>query len=99
MKTIRGDGAVTYAAIDIEDAFHNVPAGPDRRFTVAAAELEQDSMAYIVYNVLVFGARSSPTLWGRFATFLGRLLACTVPECTWTTHCYVCQAKQNTFSQ
>ena len=51
----------------IQDAFHNIPAGSDRRkYTVAAAEHEDDEMSYIIYNVLVFRSRSSPTLWGRY---------------------------------
>ena len=33
----------------------------------------------LVYDVLVFGAVSSPTLWGRFASWLGRSLAAVNP--------------------
>eukprot|EP00435_Cladocopium_sp_Y103_P040858 s554_g11.t1 len=61
--------------------------GADRRYTVALAPMENGEKMYIVYNVLVFGAKSSPTIWGRFAALLGRILACTVPENK--THIYV----------
>eukprot|EP00435_Cladocopium_sp_Y103_P026794 s2314_g6.t1 len=87
LRVLRKEGTATFAAVDIQDAFHNVPAGSDRRYTVASAEMEDGKMAYIIYNVLVFGSRSSPTLWGRFAALLGRILACTVQEVQ--THIYV----------
>ena len=67
------------AAVDIQDAFHNVPAGPDKRYTVASAEIGGKQM-FIVYDVLVFGSGSSPTLWGRYAAFLGRSIQAVVPE-------------------
>ena len=67
------------AAVDIQDAFHNIPAGSDKRFTVAQADLEEGPM-HVIYDVLVFGAKSSPTIWGRYAAFLERTLAACVPE-------------------
>ena len=87
VRALRSEGAVTFAAVDIKDAFHNVPAGNDRKYTVAAAEMERGKQAFIIYDVLVFGSRSSPTIWGRFAALLGRILAATVPENR--THIYV----------
>jgi hypothetical protein len=80
VNALRSGGEAVLAAVDIQDAFHNVPAGRDRRYTVASAEMEDGRKSYIIYNVLVFGSRSSPTLWGRFAALLGRILASTVQE-------------------
>ena len=70
----------TLAVADIRDAFHNVPAGKDRKFTVAAANMENGVQHFIAYMVLVFGSKSSPTIWGRFAALLGRSLASVCPE-------------------
>ena len=69
------------AAVDIENAFHNVLVGDDKKYTVAVADMESGRQAHIIYDVLVFGARSSPTVWGRYAAFLGRALAATFKEC------------------
>ena len=69
------------AAVDIENAFHNVPVGEDKKYTVAMADMENRQPAHIIYDVLVFGSRSSPTVWGRYAAFLGRALAATFEEC------------------
>ena len=71
-----------FVAVDIQDAFHNVPAASDKRFTAARAEMENGKEAFIIYDVLVFGCKSSPTLWGRFAALLGRYLMSIVPEIT-----------------
>lgn len=68
------------AAVDIADAFHNVPAGKDRKYTMALTELENGKRRFVLYDVLVFGSRSSPTIWGRFAAFLGRAISAVVPE-------------------
>ena len=70
------------AAVDVKDAFMNVPAGPDKRFTVAARPKAkpQEGMELIVFDALVFGAGSSPTIWGRFAAWLGRAFAAIVPK-------------------
>ena len=43
--------------------------------------MEDGQRAHIIYDVLVFGSRSSPTVWGRYAAFLGRALAATFREC------------------
>lgn len=39
---------------------------------MALAPMEDGKPCYVVYKVLVFGPKSSPTLWGRFAACLGR---------------------------
>ena len=50
-------------AVDIQDAFHSIASGADKRYTVAAADVD-GSRQFIIYDVLVFGSRSSPTIWG-----------------------------------
>ena len=75
---LRAGGTPVFFAIDIENAFHNVPAGEDKAFTAAAIEVNGQQKV-LVYDVLVFGAVSSPTLWGRFASWLGRTLAAVNP--------------------
>ena len=62
------------AGVDIRDAFMNIPAGKDRRFTVAALSRRNKGNSYylVIFNTLVFGSASSPTLWGRMAAWLGR---------------------------
>ena len=80
LKLMRENKRPILAAADIEDAFHNVPAGSDRRYTVALAPMEDGKPCYIVYKVLVFGSRSSPTIWGRYAAFLGRTTSAVIPE-------------------
>lgn len=69
-----------FAAIDIQDAFHNVPAGRDKRYTAARCQMEDNQDCFIVYDVLVFGSKSSPTVWGRFAAYLGRIVCSILPE-------------------
>ena len=64
-------GTPSFVAVDIRDAFHNIPAGRDRAFTAAAINT-QEGKRVLVYDVLVFGSVSSPTLWGRFASWLSR---------------------------
>ena len=62
------------AGVDIKDAFMNIPAGADRRFTVAAVpgSRNRPGKRHRVINTLVFGSASSPTIWGRAAAWLGR---------------------------
>ena len=80
LKLMREGKRPILAAADIEDAFHNVPAGQDRRYTVALAPMEDGKPCYVVYKVLVIGSRSSPTIWGRFAAFMGRTMSAVIPE-------------------
>ena len=69
------------AIVDVRDAFMNVPAGRDRFATVAAVPSRTThEMELVVMDVLVFGSASSPTLWGRYAAWLGRTLAAIVPS-------------------
>ena len=74
IEVIRSGGSPKFLAIDIRDAFHNIPAGSDRAYTAAAVEIEGKPKV-LVYDVLVFGSVSSPTIWGRYAAWLGRTLA------------------------
>ena len=70
----------TFAAVDIQDAFHNIPSGADKKYTAAKAGMEDGVEAFIIYDVLVFGSKSSPTVWGRYAAYLGRILCSVIPE-------------------
>ena len=59
---------------DVSEAFHQVPLHEsERQFTVAAPAGE-----YYVFKVLVLGSSSAPTVWGRYAAFLGRSTAAVV---------------------
>ena len=75
------------AVADIQDAFLNVPSGKDRFATTAAVEMPDGCKKIVVFDTLVFGSASSPTLWGRYAAWMGRTLACVVP--TVSTQVYV----------
>ena len=66
---------ISLVAVDFQDAFHNVPAGPDKRFTCASFKWPDGLSKLICFEVLVFGAKSSPTIWGRYASFFGRSTA------------------------
>ena len=66
--------------MDIRDAFHNIPSGKDRAFTSAAFRDKTGTLKIVVYDVLVFGSVSSPTLWGRYAAWFGRSLASINPD-------------------
>lgn len=78
-ETYRQGGRPRFLAVDITNAFHNIPAGRDRAYTAAAFESPQ-GRKILVYDVLVFGSVSSPTLWGRFAAWLSRSLMATCPN-------------------
>lgn len=69
------------AAVDIRDAFMNIPAGSDK-FVTAAAILKDNAGGHqiVIFDTLVFGPVSSPTLWGRIASFLGRSWAAVCPD-------------------
>ena len=56
---------------DVADAFHQVPLRPDEWRFVCASVLGH----YYVFTVVIFGAASAPTTWGRFGAFLGRSTA------------------------
>ncbi|CAE7848405.1 unnamed protein product, partial [Symbiodinium necroappetens] len=78
------------AGVDIKDAFMNIPAGADRRFTVAAVPGSSNRPGkrhrLIIFNTLVFGSASSLTIWGRAAAWLGRTSAAVSPA---DLQCYV----------
>ena len=61
----------------------NVPAGEDK-FVTTAALPNQTGQGHrvIIFDTLVFGAVSSPTLWGRVAAWLGRSWAAICPKTT-----------------
>ena len=68
------------ACVDIRDAFMNIPAGRDRRFTAAAIPRKRNRgklPQIVLFNTLVFGSASSPTVWGRAAAWLGRTTTAT----------------------
>ena len=70
------------AAVDIRDAFMNVPAGEDK-FVTTAALPNQTGQGHrvIIFDTLVFGAVSSPTLWGRVAAcMVGQIVGGHMPE-------------------
>ena len=60
--------------LDIKDAFHHLPLkAEERRFHVALL-----GGRVVSYKRLVFGSKSSPTLWGRAAAWTGRSTAAVV---------------------
>ena len=67
-------------ALDVRDAFLNIPAGKDRFMTLAAKPDEEGNNVLIAADTLVFGAKSSPTIWGRYAALLGRSWASIEPS-------------------
>ena len=78
LNIYRSGGRPRFLAVDILNAFHNVPAGRDRSFTVAAFH-SPSGWKVLCYDVLVFGSVSSPTIWGRFAAWLSRTLVAVCP--------------------
>ena len=63
-----GASSVTWLVIDVSDAFSNIRVRPnEKRFTTARV-----GPVWILCDTLVFGSGSSPTVWGRFAAWLGR---------------------------
>ena len=78
LNIYRSGGKPRFLAVDILNVFHNVPAGKDRSFTVAAFD-SPSGWKILCYDVLVFGSVSSPTMWGRFAAWLSRTLVAVCP--------------------
>ena len=77
LASYRRGKAPYLAGVDIRDAFMNIRAGRDRRFTAAAVPGSRNRRGkkrhrIILTNTLVFGSASSPTVWGRAAAWLGR---------------------------
>ena len=67
-------------ALDVRDAFLNIPAGSDKFMTTAAIPDLNGGFRVVICDTLVFGSRSSPTIWGRFAAWLGRSWAAVEPD-------------------
>lgn len=68
---LQEDEQLEFLGFDISDAFNNIPVRSDeRRFLCAAI-----GGKYIVFDSLVFGSGSSPTVWGRYAALLGRAIS------------------------
>ena len=80
LRSHRKGAQVWLAAVDIRDAFMNVPAGDDKYMTVASKEDGKGNQELIIFDVLVFGSGSSPTIWGRYAAWLGRSSAAISPS-------------------
>ena len=78
LEIYRRGGKPRFLAVDILNAFHNIPAGRDRAHTVAAFSTPS-GLRILCYDVLVFGSVSSPTIWGRFASWLSRSLVAVCP--------------------
>ncbi len=73
-KCERNEDVILFG-IDIADAFHQVPLRPDEKKFCCTTS----GGKFYVYEVLTFGASSFPTIWGRYAAFLGRSLAALLP--------------------
>ena len=68
---ILSGGPCTLFGTDISDAFHQIPLHRDERQFTATSFAKR----LFLFSVLVFGAASAPTVWGRFAAFIGRTSA------------------------
>ena len=79
LEILRKGGSPAFLAVDVRDAFHNIPSGSDKSFTTAAFRNRAGDNKILCYDVLVFGAVSSPSIWGRYASFLGRSLGAIAP--------------------
>ena len=74
---------------DIADAFNNIPVHPEETpFTCAHIEASSGTK-YVVFDSLVFGSGSSPTVWGRFAAWLGRSTAAILSKEVFRQEIYV----------
>ena len=80
LEIFRNGGKPAFLAVDVQDAFHNIPSGSDKSFTTAAFKDRAGENKILCYDVLVFGAVSSPSIWGRYASFLGRSLGAIAPR-------------------
>ena len=85
VKEYRQDQEVWLTAVDVRDAFLNIPAGKDKFATTAAIPVKHQEEGkpdheIVIFDCLVFGSASSPTIWGRFAAWLGRTVAAIARE-------------------
>lgn len=65
-----------------EGRLHEHPIWPGQIVTVAARPnpKKPDKMEIVIFDALVFGAGSSPTIWGRYAAWLGRSCTAILPN-------------------
>ena len=69
-----GTGDIEWIVLDIADAFHNIPLrSAERRF--ACSKIGDEIVCFLV---LCMGGKSAPTIWGRFAACIGRMVASVV---------------------
>jgi hypothetical protein len=67
-KLLRPGEDIYFFGTDVSDAFHQIPLRRNEwKFTVA-----EFAGKYYIFTVLVFGSASAPTVWGRYAAWLGR---------------------------
>ena len=76
---------ISLLGTDIADAFHQVPLD-QREWKYTAAAL--GGFVYI-FRVLVFGSVSAPTVWGRYAAWLGRSTCALLANERLRLHIYV----------
>ena len=70
------DERVFLLSTDMVDAFHQIPVHPsEQRFTATSV-----GGRCFLFRVLIFGSGSAPTMWGRFAAWLGRSTMCIAPS-------------------
>ena len=78
-------GDLEWLVLDISDAFHNIPLrASERRY--ACGRLGD---LYILFLVLCMGGKSAPNIWGRYAAWLGRLLASLFEAAVFRNEVYV----------
>jgi len=76
---------IEFAVIDIKDAFHLIwLAWEEQKYQATFA-----FGVWYIYLVLIFGSRSAPTIWGRYAAWLGRFLTAVSNRQRVRTHIYV----------
>ena len=74
-----------FVGIVIADAFSNVLVNPDEKRYLCAAI----GGKFVVFDSLVFGSGSSPTIWGRYGAWLGRSLAALFDSSEFRSQLYV----------
>ena len=78
-------GALEWLVLDVADAFHNIPLRPtERRY--ACGKIGDK---FVVFLVFCMGGKSAPTIWGRFAAAIGRILASIADASTFRVEAYV----------
>jgi hypothetical protein len=59
---------IFFIGVDVSEAFHLIPLNEDEQALTAA----RFGNKLYIFKVLVFGSVSAPTVWGRYAAWLGR---------------------------